>query len=337
MKRRLQQALEKLWYELPEAPLVRCLEPLENLFITLAARRRRQLSETAFYPEVPVVVIGNITVGGTGKTPLTLRLAEALHQRGWRPGIVSRGYGASRGHFPRFVQADTPASEGGDEPVMLASAGWPVVIDPDRVRAVQHLLSHTDCNLVISDDGLQHYRLGSNVAIAVVDGARGFGNRRCLPAGPLREPVARLGDVDFVVLNGEEVGGFMPPIETVPMHVQPGGWLHLASGDMQPLEAGPHRGRVHAVAGIGNPSRFFASLRALGFTPVEHAFADHYRFTASDFHFDETLPILMTTKDAVKCRHLNLPDAWALQVQASVPDAFLDAVHQTLSLSRKRR
>lgn len=271
---------------------------------------------------VPVIVVGNLTVGGSGKTPLVIALVESLRAAGWNPGVVSRGYGrSSRGQ--RRVLTDTPASDGGDEPVLIARrSGAPVVVDVDRVAAARALRS-LGCDVIVADDGLQHYRLHRDIEIEVVDGIRGYGNGRLLPAGPLREPVARTAACDFHVVNCSEraVG------ETNRYSMQ------LRGSELTALDGTRERPlidfiglRVHAVAGIGDPSRFFGMLRQAGLMIIEHPFADHHAYRAQDFAFAEALPIVMTEKDAVKCAGFALPAAWMLPVHAELEEAFFAAV-----------
>jgi tetraacyldisaccharide 4'-kinase len=269
---------------------------------------------------VPVVVVGNFTAGGTGKTPLVIALAGYFSARGWRPGIVSRGHGR-QSSAPLRVDAATPAALCGDEPrLMFERTGLPVLVDRDRVAAARAAIA-AGCNLVLADDGLQHRRLGRDVEIEVIDGDRRYGNGLLLPAGPLREAPRAC---DFRVLNqGVPRGDEWP--------------MRLRLGDALPLEAGPPPQAlagfagtpVHAVAGIGNPARFFAALRAAGLQLVEHPFADHHAFRIEDFAGLRG-PILMTEKDAVKCRGLGLDDAWAVPVAAELPDAFFTALASKL-------
>lgn len=318
--------LQAAWYR--SAPWLVLLRPLSWLYRVLVARRRQRLSAPGrqWQAPVPVVIVGNINLGGSGKTPLTLALIELLRRHGYRPGVVSRGYGAKPPHYPFRVNADTVPSEGGDEPCLLVRrSGVPLVIDPDRVAAARALLAETDCNLIISDDGLQHYALGRDLELAVVDGARGLGNARCLPEGPLREPLKRLQQVDRVILNGE--GVFDWPGATT-MRLQPGALVPLAGTEGAAIAAADLAthwtggARVHALAGIGHPQRFFASLRELGFDPIEHPLADHAPINPSMLHFDDAYPLLMTEKDAVKCMGFAPPGSWMLSIDAVLEPAF---------------
>lgn len=323
-------ALVRGWYQ--GSGWLRLLRPLEWLFRYLARRRRQGFlahPERVWLPPVPLIVVGNITVGGTGKTPLVLFLVDWARRRGFRPGVISRGYGARPPQYPFVVRPDSSAGEVGDEPLLIAArSDCPVVIDPDRPAAARHLLEHFDCDLIISDDGLQHYALGRHLEILVLDSERGLGNGRCLPEGPLREGVSRLDEVDLVVVNGQ--GDFCPPgahrMELAPARlIAIDGSRRCAPADW------PGGRRVHAIAGIGNPQRFFDTLRGLGFDPVPHSFADHHAYRSQDLRFDEALPILMTEKDAVKCRGLAPPDSWYLTVEARLAPVFESALASKLN------
>ncbi|TAL72465.1 MAG: tetraacyldisaccharide 4'-kinase [Rhodanobacter sp.] len=266
----------------------------------------------------PVIVIGNLTAGGTGKTPLTIALAATLRARGWKPGVVSRGYGGSKRGPLLLGDAPDPRTVG-DEPCLIRASGVPVAIGRDRPAAAAMLIE-AGCNVVIADDGLQHYRLARNVEICVIDGVRRFGNGHLLPAGPLREPLRRLARVDLRVCNGGE-----PQAGEHAMRLVGDEAVTLADGRTQPLAAFAGR-RAHAVAAIGHPARFFAALRGAGIDVIEHPFADHHAFVAGDFAFGDALPVLMTDKDAVKCAGLALAHAWRVPVRAVLPTAFFDAV-----------
>lgn len=322
-------ALARAWYR--GHPALLLLAPLSLVYALATGLRallyRLGLLRTCHFP-VPVIVIGNITAGGTGKTPLTLALLQRLQSAGYRPGIVSRGYGG-RAAYPLLLGASTTPAEGGDEPVMMfRRSGVPVVVDPQRCRAVRHLLQHTDCDLVLCDDGLQHLALGRDIEIAVIDGARGLGNGWLLPAGPLREPAARLRRVDHVVVNGEAPA--WP--DAVSMSLVPADWQAAGEGGgPAPLPGS----RIHAVAGIGNPDRFFSQLRATGFEVVAHEFPDHHAYVAADVAFGDALPVVMTEKDWVKCRDLPLRDAWYVPVSATLPESFYAALLSRLGALRK--
>ncbi|MDR3388322.1 MAG: tetraacyldisaccharide 4'-kinase [Rudaea sp.] len=300
------------------------LRMLAGVYCSLAALRRGLYQSgllRAVRLPVPVVVIGNISVGGTGKTPLAIALIDGLRARGLVPGVISRGYG---GHAPGPVVVDAQGDPTtvGDEPVLIArSTGAPVAVGRDRVAASRLLLAAAKVDVLIADDGLQHYSLARDVEICVIDGERRFGNRRRLPAGPLREPLARLAMVDFRVCNGG-----IPGPDEIAMTLD--GDIAVALLDhsvSRPLRE--FRGsRVHAVAAIGNPARFFAQLRAAGLEPIEHPFPDHHPFHASDLEFGDELPVMMTAKDAVKCRLFADARQWCVPVRAQLPAEFFDAV-----------
>jgi len=267
-----------------------------------------------------IIVIGNITVGGSGKTPLVIRLCHLLRRAGFTPGVISRGYGRQE----RGLRLVSPASDPGvvgDEPLLIAQrAGVPVIVSSDRCEAARKLIKQ-QINVIISDDGLQHYRLPRNLEICVIDGSRGFGNGLLIPAGPLREPVGRLADFDHILLNGEST--VIPDdLTTTPMALVAG--LLRSMNDAQSWRLAQFAGcKANAVAGIGNPGRFFDLLRHARIKVIEHVFADHHVFSASDFdNMDAALPILMTEKDAVKCKSLGLKNAWSLSVDATLPSEW---------------
>jgi len=319
--------LERHWYCI--SPLHLLLWPLSLIFAALAALRRMLYRcgalAVARLP-VPVVVVGNLSVGGTGKTPVVIWLAQQLRERGYRPGIVCRGYGGSA-PAPRRVTPDGNPREVGDESVLLARrCGCPVWIGKERAAAARALLSaNPDCNVVISDDGLQHYGLARDIEIAVIDGGRGFGNGMLLPAGPLREPPRRLESVDAVVVNGAALF----PRDTLPPAV-PAFEMTLGGrtfyGLLNPQsKAGPEyfaSRQVHAIAAIGNPQHYFDHLRELGISFVAHPFPDHHAFEATDFNFDPDAAVIMTEKDAVKCELLANEKFWVLPVDATIEPAL---------------
>lgn len=297
------------------------LRPLEWLFRSLAALRRflyRSALLPVYRPEKPVVVVGNVTVGGTGKTPIVIALVEGLQALGLRPGVVSRGYGARDGGFPHRVREDSTARDCGDEPLLIyRRTGCPCVVAPDRAAAVRALLAAGPLDLVISDDGLQHYALGRDLEIAVVDAAVGLGNGFCLPAGPLREPPGRLRGVDHVVYrDGED--------ETTAVRYRADALVNLASGETRPLA--PFSGAVYAVAGIGRPQQFFDTLTGAGFQIVPRPFPDHHAFAPRDFVELADRPIIMTEKDAVKCAGIAGDNAWYLRISAQLPPGLVAAV-----------
>lgn len=305
------------------------LLPLSWLYRLAVAVRRlafRAGWARSYRMPVPVVVIGNVTVGGTGKTPLAIWVVRFLRAQGLRPGVVSRGYGGSASDR-RGCEAVTAASDTtrvGDEPVLLARhTGVPVWIGVDRAFAAQSLLrSHPECDVLVADDGLQHYRLARDVEIAVIDAALGFGNRQMLPSGPLREPAARLREVDALVVNGAPaIEAPVPPEAQFEMRIAPARLYRLDDptivARIEDLSGGP----VHAVAGIGYPQRFFDLLRERGLDVVEHPFPDHHRFTAADLD-PVPGPVILTEKDAVKCAAFARPHHWVLAVEAQLQQGF---------------
>lgn len=321
-------SLASAWYR--DARWLKLLRPLSTLVQRVARRRfMGRFTAAAANPlPVPVIVVGNISVGGTGKTPLTIALIELLRRHGWTPGVISRGYGAKPASYPFPVTPSSTALEGGDEPCLIVQrTGVPLYIDPNRVAAARQLLQQHSCDVLISDDGLQHYALPRAVEIAVIDGARGLGNGRCLPEGPLREPPERLQQVDFVVVNGEPSTTTQQQLLDLSlawhqMSLEAGNLYPLAAGDAVTPDTWPLERRVDAVAGIGNPARFFQTLRELGFDPVEHPLADHAALSKDALDFASGLPLIMTEKDAVKCSQFNLANGWALRVNARLDAQF---------------
>lgn len=314
------ERLVNAWYQ--GHPALCLLRPLEWLYRAVVRRKRRRFVaglSPSYRAPVPVIVVGNITVGGTGKTPLILYLIEHCRARGLRVGVVSRGYGAQPPSLPWRVTAEQSAREAGDEPLLLVQrSGVALMIDPDRARAVRALLSAESLDLILCDDGLQHYRLARDLEMVLIDAARGLGNRRCLPAGPLREPQERLQSVDALLWNGASSDSH----EGFGFTLQPTALVNVASGDRQALDFFPPGQALHAVAGIGNPQRFFRTLEALNWQPIAHAFADHATYSAAALAFSPSLPLLMTEKDAVKCRAFAQPDWWYLAVDARPSPAF---------------
>jgi tetraacyldisaccharide 4'-kinase len=316
------ERLQHHWYRL--SPLHLLLYPLSLLFRALSALRRRLYRHgmlASVRLPVPVVIIGNISVGGTGKTPLTLWLPQQLIENGWHPGIVSRGYtknGKATGR-PRPVLAGDDAAEVGDEPLLMAQrALCPVWIGRDRPAAAQALLAaHPECDIILCDDGLQHYRLQRDAEIVVVDGARRFGNGLLLPAGPLREPVARLREVDAVVVNGGATSG-----EQFAMQLSGTRFYNLLNPEIETGATSFAGQCLHAIAGIGHPQRFFDHLARQGLNVHPHPFPDHHRYRAADISIDGADAILMTEKDAVKCAPFATERCWVLRVDAQVSPAL---------------
>lgn len=326
--------MQRVWYERHAQWLSLALLPLSWLFGLVVACRRFAY-RSGLLPRVrldrPVVVIGNISVGGTGKTPFTLWLAAQLQAKGVRVGIVLRGYGGNSAEWPRDVSSDSSPREVGDEAVLLASrSGAIVVAGPDRVAAARRAIER-GAEIVLSDDGLQHYRLARDREIVVIDGRRGVGNRRLLPAGPLREPVGRLAQADLRVVSWRD--GSSRSLTPVPATIQACGQLvqaiALVGGETRPLEA--FKGsKVHAVAGIGHPQQFFAALQELGIEVAPHPLPDHAQPSAADIRFDDQLAVLMTEKDAVKCRAIADQRHWAVRMDVRVSEQDAAAVHAML-------
>jgi tetraacyldisaccharide 4'-kinase len=316
----LERQLNRRWYgDEPVPAWQRALVPLYRLGqrIDRYWNRRRRASDLE---AARIVVVGNLTAGGSGKTPLVIRLCRVLRAAGMNPGVVSRGYGRQSRDLRLVSTASDPAVVG-DEPLLIArQAGVPVIVAEDRCEAARGLLQQ-GVGVVLSDDGLQHYRLPRRLEICVVDGARGFGNGLLLPAGPLREPLSRLESVDYVVVNGDSEA-VPPEYSPVPMTLAPG--LLRSLDGSQSWRLSQFAGcRVNAVAGIANPGRFFDLLSAARITVNAHPFPDHHRFTEADFEaMDPDLPVLMTSKDAVKATGLGLRNAWVLEVDAVLPSAW---------------
>lgn len=323
----MKNRLFKLWYE--ESPGVSALQPLSWLYGALVSLRRKAYERGWVRSHGigrPVIVVGNLTVGGTGKTPLTVWLANQLRQRGYEVGLVSRGYGREQGDL-REVTPVSRWQEVGDEPLILhRRTGCMTLVGSDRVAAATALVAR-GARVILADDGLQHLRMRRDCEVVVVDGTRGLGNGRVLPAGPLRESGSRVRAADAVVVNGgvegEPVQGLSPDVTAAALRMRLVATEALqvaGQGQPQPLEA--FRGRpVHAVAGIGNPQRFFADLRARGLEIIEHPFPDHYTLTPADLDFGDGLAVLMTEKDAVKCRQLAGPRLWYVPVAAAFSEA----------------
>ena len=312
------RSLEHYWYQANY--FIWLLLPLSWLFCAVSVIRRKlyQLNlKKSYASELPVVIIGNIVAGGSGKTPLLIALCELIKEKGYRPGVVSRGYGGNYTGLKQVTDSDT-AELVGDEPLMVQQrTKVPVVVAADRVAAVRYLYENDACDIVLSDDGLQHYRMRRDIEIAVVDAKRRFGNGHCLPAGPLREPVSRLQSVDLVVYNAANSAATEACSYTLNFtHL-----YHLGTGDSRPLSSFSGKA-VHAVAGIGNPGRFFTQLRENEIDIIEHPFPDHHSYSQDDFSDWHDECIVMTEKDAVKCRTLSLPDAWVIRVDAHLAETL---------------
>lgn len=328
--------LLRRWYS--EAPPPAALRPLARGFASLAARRRRvQTLHAQRKPlPLPVIVVGNIAVGGAGKTPMVIWLVEQLRAWGWKPGVISRGYGGRAPRYPFAVHAHTDPMLCGDEPLLIVRrTGVPMVVDPQRLRAAHSLIGSGLVDVIVADDGLQHYRLPRDLEICVVDGRRGLGNGWTLPAGPLREPPERLAETDLIVVNG---GDWQAPaaVPSVAMRLRLGDAWPLAGGVTMPLFR--WRGqRVHAVAGIGHPQRYFDALAEEGIEVIPHAYPDHHPFRAADLVFGDDLPVLMTEKDAMKCLGFTPGACWAVPASAQFAPADVERVRESLKLIESRR
>jgi tetraacyldisaccharide 4'-kinase len=313
------------WYGDAVPPLhARVLASLYGGVVALRRRLFRMGLLRSHAVSVPVIVVGNVSVGGTGKTPLTIALVQRLRDAGFTPGVASRGYGRRDEGKPSWVDAQAAAEDAGDEPLLIARrTGVKVRVDRNRVAAAKELVK-AGCNVIVCDDGLQHYRLRRDMEIEVIDGRRRYGNGQLLPAGPLREPVARGAECDFRVVNGGDAG-----FGEWTMQLRADNAVPLRGGRNRPLTSfGGHR--VHAVAGIGNPERFFNMLRALGIGVVPHAFSDHHAYVRGDLEFGSELPVLMTEKDAVKCAGFANEWHYSVPVVAELPEAFWVAVMERL-------
>lgn len=312
--------------------------PASKLTSQVVRHRRQQfLASSPSILSLPVVVVGNLTVGGTGKTPLIIYLIEQLRARGLRVGVVSRGYGGI-GPYPLRVTRETSAHEAGDEPVMIVRrTGVPLVVDTQRVRGAAWLADTEKLDIMLSDDGLQHYRLPRQLEIVVIDGERGFGNGNLLPMGPLREPLERLASIPFAVINGEpgtklkaQLARF-PHLACFKMDIKPSQWRKLGSSLPVDVPFKPDD-RVVALAGIGNPARFFQTLNTLEIAHQPLVFPDHHCFSEQDLLVIQTSKVVMTEKDSVKIRPEWLPDAWYLPVDADITGTLADDILRALTI-----
>ena len=297
------------------------LLPFSWIFTFLTNRRRRKYLKnqiSSFKTDTPVVVIGNINIGGTGKTPLVKHIASKLKERGLKVGIVSRGYG---GNFSGTLRVDenTEYKKSGDEAQMLANLDVPLYLDKNRPRAIQNLINENDCDVILSDDGLQHYKMYRDIEIIVIDGSRRLGNGLTFPAGPLRESSKRLKTGNYIINNGgpTEDGEIL-------MTLQPSKFVHLNTGKSYDIDKWPMHNQIHAVAGLGNPGRFFDTLSQLNFDIERHPFPDHHQFEESDLEFLDHHPIIMTEKDAARCKNFENPRIWYLTVEPNIEESFIN-------------
>ena len=320
MKKRFSRWLQDSWYK--EMYISSAFMPISMLYDD-AVRFRAFLYRIGLKKKtrvsIPVVIVGNITVGGTGKTPLVVYLARLLTAQGYKPAIISRGYGGESEHWPQRVDAKSDAQQVGDEAVLMARrTDCPLAVGPERAKTAQLLIDETDCDIILSDDGLQHYALERDIEIAVIDGERRFGNGYMLPCGPLREPIARLQTVDLIIANGkaEEENEFAMAIKgekAINLVTQEEMLLVDFSGSS-----------IHALAGIGNPKRFYQLLKQYDINVDFHSFLDHYQFVADDILFADDKPIFMTEKDAVKCQAFATEQHWFVPITAVPEQPFID-------------
>jgi len=310
------------------------LWPVSLLFQALTKIRRlvQQQKQRPANLTVPLIVIGNISLGGTGKTPLLITLSQELQRQGFKPGIISRGYGGVAASYPLAVNSDSDVRQSGDEAFLIAlKTGCPVYVDPDRRAALNALLSSEDVDVVLSDDGLQHYKLFRDLEIVVVDGQRLFSNGFCMPAGPLRESMSRLNEVQHIVVNGEPARE-IPQLKTAStMQLQPRSLVNLVSGEKRPFAGAPFNmgNKLQAVSALGNPQRFYALLERLPYQLETFSFPDHHNFTPADFEqqgIDEHQPVVMTEKDAVKCRQFAKNNFWYLSVEVNLESQFVERI-----------
>ena len=328
--------LERAWHE--RAGWLILLWPVSVLFQALTAIRRaaQQSKQRPAYLTAPLIVIGNISLGGTGKTPLLITLSQELQKQGFKPGIISRGYGGDAPSYPFAVNIDSDVSQSGDEAFLIAEkTGCPVYVDPDRSAALQALLLHEDVDVVLSDDGLQHYNLYRDLEIVVVDGQRLFSNGFCLPAGPLRESMNRLKEAQHIVVNGEPAREILQLAGAIKMQLEPRSLVNMVSGEKRPFAGAPFNmgSRLQAVSALGNPQRFYALLERLPYQVEIFSFPDHHRFTADDFEqegIDMHQPVVMTEKDAVKCRQFAKNNFWYLSVEVNLESQFFERLTEDI-------
>ncbi|WP_428355105.1 tetraacyldisaccharide 4'-kinase [Methyloprofundus sp.] len=319
MKKLLAKFVDEVWYR--DHFIGTWLMPLSFLFTDIA-KFRRWLYKKGYKPveklPVPVIIVGNITLGGTGKTPLVIYLVKQLKAAGFTPAVISRGYGGQSASWPVRVNAESDATLVGDEPLLIAQqADCPVAVGPVRAESARLLLQNEKIDVIISDDGLQHYALHRDIEIVVIDGERRFGNNFCLPSGPLREPQERIQEVDFIVCNG----GTAEENEIL-MKLEGADAVNMLTQQRKPL-AEFSSTNSHALAGIGNPQRFFDLLAKQGLACQTHAFPDHYAYTERDISFKSAQAIFMTEKDAVKCQSFASAQHWSVPVQVSITSSFM--------------
>ena len=322
--------LERAWHE--KAGWLILLWPVSVLFQVLS-KIRRAVQQTRKRPPnitAPVIVVGNISLGGTGKTPLLITLTQELKKQGYKPGIISRGYGGEASSYPLAVDSDSDVRQSGDEAFLIAEkTDCPVYVDPDRSAALEALLAAEDVDVVLSDDGLQHYKLYRDLEIVVVDGQRLFSNGFCLPAGPLRESMSRLKQVQHIIVNGDRAKEIPALKEASTMRLEPRSLVNLLSGEKRPFSGAPFNmgNKLQAVSALGNPQRFYDILERLPYQIETFSFPDHHNFAADDFEqqgIDAHQPVVMTEKDAVKCRQFAKNNFWYLSVEVNLESQFVE-------------
>ncbi len=317
LRQNIADKLESIWYG--KSGWVLALRPLAWIFKIIIFIRRWFYRLGIFKTHalgIPVIVVGNISVGGTGKTPLVIWLANYLKAAGYKPGIISRGYFGQARRWPQQVRPDADPIIVGDEALVISRrTGCPMAVGPDRVASANALRRYAKVDVILSDDGLQHYALDRQIEIAVIDGVRRFGNGYCLPAGPLRESASRLHEVDFLVTNGTAMQ------QEYPMRYTSMDAINLQTGMHRPLDEFKSESAI-AIAAIGNPDRFFNFMRSYGIRMTTRAFADHHFFEPTDLAFTEDQTVLMTEKDAVKCERFSKPSWWYVPIDAHMPDEF---------------
>lgn len=344
----LQQWLEKVWYRKSKGYLL--LLPLSAVYCTVNTLQRWLTTPKKNDLACPVVIVGNITVGGTGKTPLTLYIVELLKKSGYKPAIITRGYGGKASQWPQYVTSESNPQQVGDEAVLMASrSGVPVYAGADRRASIKKLLTEHDCDVIVSDDGMQHYKLARDLQIAVIDQTRQLGNGWCLPAGPLREPKRRLAHCDFIVSNGAQPlalhNNFIDiasdeksdvKIPLFGMQLNGSIVINLKTQQQKPLDDFVGQ-TLNAVTGIGNPQRFYKTLQDAGLTFNTQSFPDHHPFIASDFKSGNTISTVMTEKDAVKCNYFATESMWYLPVTATLETSFESLLLNRLAQKIKAR
>ena len=344
MAGKFSEQLQNAWYDQSRWPYL--LLPFSLLFLLISSLRRFFFASFGkpTPSSVPVIVVGNINVGGTGKTPLIISLANQLKKLGLKVGIISRGYGSHAPHYPFSVTSVSNVNESGDEALLIAKSTYcPLVISPKRVEALRVLLQDNMCDVVLSDDGLQHFALPRDFEIVVIDGSRGLGNGLILPAGPLRESASRLQTVDCIVINGQLKQSLNCSITKYGMQLKTQAWRRVIDDSEAELSELASIESVHAVTGIGNPRRFYRTLQEMNIDYQPHSFPDHHSFTIKDITFNDELPVVMTAKDAVKCQVLLKQNPmseqsrrryWYVPVVAQLPNELCQQIIQKLSLAQ---